>query len=77
MPTFRIVAQYQRKMDNELLGQVRNLFERYQVKRAHRCKPDGTGNIYEIVVTGHGRALHITDELTKLGMEAEFTQEPS
>jgi hypothetical protein len=77
MPTFRIVAEYQRKMDNELLGRVRNLFERYQVKRAHRCKPDGTGNIYEIVVIGHGRALHITDELIKLGMQVEFTQESS
>jgi hypothetical protein len=77
MPTFRIIAKYQRKVDNELFGRIRDLFERHQVKRTHRCKPDGTGNIYEIVVTGHGRALHITDELIKLGMEADFTQEPS
>jgi hypothetical protein len=74
MPTFRVVAKYQPKVGHELFGRFRDLVIGYRVKWTHDCNPNGTGNVYEIIVHEYGRALHISDELIKLGMDVEVAQ---
>ena len=74
MPTFRIVAKYQLKVDHELFGRFLGLVTSYRLKWTHDCNPDGTGHIYKITVHEHGRAARIKDELIKLGMEVELTE---
>jgi hypothetical protein len=77
MPTYRIVAKYQPKVDHELFGRFLKLVSSSRLKCTHDCNPDGTGHIYEITVHERGRALRIKDELLKLGMEVDFTQAAS
>jgi hypothetical protein len=74
VPTFRVVAKYQPRLGHELFGRFRDLVTSYRVKWTHDCNPDGTGNIYEITVHGRERALHISDELIKLGMNVEVAR---
>jgi hypothetical protein len=73
MPTYRIVAKYQPKVDHELFGR----FLSSRLKWTHDCNPDGTGHIYKITVHERGLAVRIKDELIKLGMEADFAQAAS
>jgi hypothetical protein len=77
MPTYRIVAKYQPKVDHELFGRFLKLVNSSRLKRTHDCNPDGTGHIYKITVHERGRAVRIKDELIKLGMEADFAQAAS
>ena len=50
MPTYRIVARYQPKVDHELFGRFLNLVTSSRLKWTHDCNPDGTGHIYKITV---------------------------
>jgi hypothetical protein len=74
MPTYRIVAKYQPKVDHELFGRFLNLVTSSRLKWTHDCNPDGTGHIYKITVHERGRAVCTKDELIKLGMEVELTE---
>jgi hypothetical protein len=72
MPTYRIVAKYQPKVDHELFGRFLNLVTSSRLKWTHDCNLSGTGHIYKITV--RGRAVRIKDELIKLGMEVELAE---
>jgi hypothetical protein len=48
MPTYRIVAKYQPKVDHELFGRFLKLVTSSRLKWTHDCNPDGTGHIYKI-----------------------------
>jgi hypothetical protein len=74
MPTYRIVAKYQPKVDHELFGRFLNLVTSSRLKWTHDCNLDGTGHIYKITVHECGRAVGIKDGLIKLGMEVELTE---
>ena len=74
MLTFRIVAEYQLKVDHELFGRFLSLVTSSRVKWTHDCNPDGTGHVYKITVHERGRAVRIKDELIKLGMEVDLTE---
>ena len=72
MPTYRIVAKYQPKMDHKLFGRFLKLVTSSRLKLTHDCNPDGTGRIYKITVHARGSAVRIKDELIKLGMDVEL-----
>jgi hypothetical protein len=74
MPTFRIVAKYQPKMDHESFGLFRDLVTSSRLKWTHDCNPDGTGHVYKITIHERGCAVRISDELMKLGMEVDLTE---
>jgi hypothetical protein len=74
VPTFRVVAKYQPRLGHELFGRFLRLVTSSRLKWTHDCNPDGTGHIYKITVHEHGRALQISDELIKLGMNVEVSR---
>jgi hypothetical protein len=74
MPTYRIVAKYQPEVDHVFFGRFLNLVTSSRLKWTHDCNPGGTGHIYKITVHERGRALHISDELIKLGMDVEVAR---
>jgi hypothetical protein len=74
MPTFRIIAKYQPKVDHALFGRFLRLVTSHRLKWTHDCNPDGTGHVYKITVHERECAVRISDELIKLGMEVDLTE---
>jgi hypothetical protein len=74
MPTYRVVGEYQPRIDQERFGRLRDLFDSYSVRWTPRFKPDGTGNVVEADVSDYGGAAHIEDGLIKLGYKVTITK---
>ena len=71
MPTYRIGAKYQPKVDHTLFGRFLKLVTSSRLKWTHDCNSDGTGHICNITVHERGNAVRM-GELIKLGMEVEL-----
>jgi len=74
VPAFRIIAKYQPPVDHAMFGRFLALITSRRLKWTHDCNPDGTGHVYKITAYERKGAVHIKDELTKLGMEVELTE---